>query len=153
MPATADDAPVEQLLDELVAAWNHGDARAYAERYRPDGTFTNVNGGLYVGRDEFARRHEEIFAGYLEGTTLRLAISQLRFVRPDVAVVDVDISLFGITAPPAGVPTDRNGAMHTRLLMVLVRRAAVGGSVPTTMSGARQGVELPRGDTQHRAGS
>jgi hypothetical protein len=36
-------------------------------------------------------------------------------------VVDVDTSLFGIKVPPAAVPTDRDGAMHTRLLMVLVK--------------------------------
>ena len=63
MPATAEDAPIEQRLGGLVAAWNRGDARAYAERYRPEGTFTNVNGGFYVGEDEFVRRHEEVLAG------------------------------------------------------------------------------------------
>jgi uncharacterized protein (TIGR02246 family) len=62
------DEAVEQLLGELVGAWNCGDAQAFGARYRADGTFTNVNGALYFGREEFDRRHAEIFQGYLRGT-------------------------------------------------------------------------------------
>jgi uncharacterized protein (TIGR02246 family) len=121
MPRTTDEPAIEQLICELVDAWDRGDAEAYGMRYRADGTFTNVNGALYVGQDEFVRRHAEIFAGYLAGTTISLATTQLRFVGPDVAVVDVDVSLFGVRAPPAGVALDPAGAVHTCLLLVLVR--------------------------------
>jgi uncharacterized protein (TIGR02246 family) len=46
----SDEAAIEVLLGELVAAWNRGDAQAFGARYRADRTFTNVNGALYVGR-------------------------------------------------------------------------------------------------------
>ena len=121
MPRTTDEPAIEQLICELVDAWERGDAEAYGARYRADGTFTNVDGDFYVGRDEFVRRHAEIFAGYLAGTTITLATRQLRFVGPDVAVVDVDVSLLGVKEPAAGVALDPDGAVHTCLLMVLVK--------------------------------
>jgi uncharacterized protein (TIGR02246 family) len=122
MPGRTEEAAIERLMSELVDAWNRGDAHAYGARYCVDGTFTNVNGALYAGREEFVRRHAEVFAGYLEGTRLGLAIRQLRFVRADVAVVDVDASLVGVKALPAYVAAGPDGAVHTRLLMVLVKK-------------------------------
>jgi len=119
--ATTDEAAIAQLMTELVEAWNSGDAPAYGARYRADGTFTNVNGTLHVGREEFIRRHEDIFRGYLKGSTLGLTTKQLRFIRPDVAVADLGTSLSGVPAPPPGVQPGPGGALHTCLLMVLVK--------------------------------
>lgn len=56
--ATNDEAMIQRLLDELVDAWNCGDANAYGARYRDDATFTNVNGMFHVNREEFNRRHD-----------------------------------------------------------------------------------------------
>lgn len=119
--ATADEAAIEQLISELVEAWNRGDAEAYGARYRPDGTFTNVNGAFYVGREEFNRRHEEIFRGYLQGTTLAMEPRLLRFLRPDIAVADIGLSLSGMRAEPPGVAAGPGGKLRTCLLMVLVK--------------------------------
>ena len=57
-------------MGELTDAWNRGDASAFGVRYRGDGTFTNVNGGFYVGRDEFNLRHDEVFRGVFKGTII-----------------------------------------------------------------------------------
>jgi uncharacterized protein (TIGR02246 family) len=121
--ATTDEAAIQQLMSELADAWNRGDAQAYGARYRADGTFTNVNGSFYVGRDAFNRRHEEAFRGIYKGSTLALTTRELRFIRPDVAVVDVDTSLSGFQAPP-GVQAGPDGALHTCLLMVLVKESS-----------------------------
>jgi uncharacterized protein (TIGR02246 family) len=118
--ATTDEAAIPQLMRELEDAWNRGDAQAYGARYQEDGTFTNVNGSFYVGREAFTRRHEEGFRGIYQGTTLALTTRELRFIRPDVAVVDIDVSLSGLQAPP-GVQAGPDGTLHTCLLMVLVK--------------------------------
>jgi ketosteroid isomerase-like protein len=39
--ATNDEAMIHQLINELVEAWNRGDAEAYGARYLDDATFTN----------------------------------------------------------------------------------------------------------------
>jgi uncharacterized protein (TIGR02246 family) len=102
MPS-ADETEIHRLIGELTDAWRRGDATAFSARYRADGTFTNVNGGFYVGRDEFDRRHDEVFRGVFRGTTLSMTIRKLRFLRPDVAAVDVDLGVLGCHARPAGV--------------------------------------------------
>lgn len=80
MPS-ADETEIQGLLCELIETWRLGDAKAYGARYLPDGTFTNVNGGFYVGREEFDLRHDDIFRGVFKGTTLPPTIRTLRFVR------------------------------------------------------------------------
>ena len=122
MPST-DEAEIQELLVDLTDAWNRGDADAFGAHYRSDGTFTNVNGGVYVGRDEFNLRHEEVFRGVFKGTTLALAVRKLRFLRPDVAVVDIDVGVFGCHARPPGVQVGSDGALRTCLLMVLTKDA------------------------------
>jgi uncharacterized protein (TIGR02246 family) len=120
---TADEAEIQQLMSELTAAWNRGDAEAYGARYLPDATFTNINGEFYVGRDEFDRRHAEVFRGAFKGTTLALAIRKLRFVRPDVAIVDVSTKVGGSALRPQGVQLGPDGELRSCLLMVLLKEA------------------------------
>ena len=120
MPA-ADESEIQTLIDELTGAWKRGDAKAYGARFLPEGTFTNVNGELYVGREAFDRRHAEVFGGVFRGTTLAMTINKLRFVRPDVAIADVDTEVSGSRLRPQGVAVGPDGVLRSRLLMTLVK--------------------------------
>ena len=120
MPAS-DQGEIQALLDELNDAWKRGDASAYGARFLPDGTFTNVNGEFYLGREEFHRRHADVFRGIFRGTALAMAMNKLRFVRPDVAVADIDAEVSGSQLRPQGVAVGPDGLLRSRLLMVLVR--------------------------------
>jgi uncharacterized protein (TIGR02246 family) len=115
----ADETEIRQLMSELTDAWNRGDAAAYGARYLPDATFTNVNGSFYVGREEFDLRHQEILRGVFRGTAVAMTMRKLRFVRPDVAIVDVDIELSGSRLRPQGVQVGPDGTLRSCLLMVL----------------------------------
>jgi uncharacterized protein (TIGR02246 family) len=119
----ADDARIRQLLDTLTAAWNAADAKAFAARYRADGTFTNVNGTFFVGRDEFERRHAEIFQGVFKGTTLTLTPRNLSLIRPDVAIVDLQAGVNGVQRPPPGIQIGSDGGLLTSLQLVLVKES------------------------------
>jgi uncharacterized protein (TIGR02246 family) len=83
-------------VGEIAEAWNAGDARAYGARYCRDGTFTNTDGTLDLGRDEVVRTAEEAFQGVLAGTKFSTAVRKVRLVRPDVAVVDLDTRVSGM---------------------------------------------------------
>jgi uncharacterized protein (TIGR02246 family) len=117
----ANATEIQQLLGELTDAWDRGDASAFGARYRADGTFTNVSGGFYVGRDEFNLRHEDVFRGVFKGTRLSMTIRKLRFLRPDIAVVDLDLGVFGCHVRPPGVQVGPDGTLRTCLLMVLTK--------------------------------
>jgi uncharacterized protein (TIGR02246 family) len=118
---SADETEIQFLLRDLIDAWKLGDAKAYGARFRPDGTFTNVNGGFYIGREEFDLRHEEVFRGVFKETELSLTIRNICFVRSDVALVDIDVGVFGCVARPPGVQITSDGALRTCLLMVLTK--------------------------------
>jgi uncharacterized protein (TIGR02246 family) len=116
MAQAAINEAVDQLLGEIAEAWNKGDARAYGARYRPDGTFTNTNGTIDMGRDEVIRTAEEAFQGILAGTKVSLAVRKLRLIRPDVAVADLDTRVSGM--PVAG--NGPGGEVRISQMLVLV---------------------------------
>lgn len=121
--SAADEAAIGRLLENLAEAWRRGDAEAFGARYRDEGTFTNVFGTFHAGRDEFIRRHAEVFCGFLKGTTIKMIPRTLRFVRPDVVVADVDMTYRGFQTLPAGVAAMGDGLVHSALLMVLVKES------------------------------
>jgi uncharacterized protein (TIGR02246 family) len=121
----ADETEIRQLIDDLADAWKAGDAKTYGVRFLPNGTFTNVNGEFYVGREQFDRRHAEVFAGVFRRTTLSLTTKKLRFVRPDVAIADIDTEVAGARLRPQGVAVAADGVLRSRLLMVLLKENGV----------------------------
>ena len=118
---SADELAIRRIIDEEVLAWNSGDAKAYSQRFAPEGTFTNIYGMVFTGHDAFEKRHGDTFATFFKGSMRVERIRCIRFVTPEVAIVDVDTEVRGFGKLPAGV-TSRDGVLRTRLLQVFVRR-------------------------------
>jgi uncharacterized protein (TIGR02246 family) len=116
-----DEAAVRNLVQEEITAWNSGDATAYSRHFAADGTFTNIRGQFFTGRESFIQKHEDLFTGPFHGSTLKQDIVSLKFVRPDVAVVEVLTSVTGIPKLFPGTNTDDKGRLRTRLLQVVVK--------------------------------
>ena len=74
-----------------------------------------------TGVKNFEQRHAEIFSTIFKGSTLRQAIRKIRFVRPDVAIVDVDTEMTGYARLPLGVQAGADGILRTRLQQVLLK--------------------------------
>jgi uncharacterized protein (TIGR02246 family) len=116
-----DEAAIRKIIDDEVAAWNAGDAKAYAGHFAEGGTFTNIYGMFFEGHQAFEERHAEIFATFFKGTARKQTIRKLRFVTPEVAVVDVDTEVRNIRSMP-GVTLPADGILRTRLQEVFVKR-------------------------------
>ncbi|HLY41967.1 MAG TPA: SgcJ/EcaC family oxidoreductase [Terracidiphilus sp.] len=118
-----DENAIRKILDEEIATWNQGDANAYSRHFAADGTFTNVRGMFFTGRQAFRDRHEVIFKGPFLGTKLQLQVVSLRFLTPDVAICETLswVSEFK-NSPPMGLRLDAKGRLRTRLLQVLAKR-------------------------------
>jgi uncharacterized protein (TIGR02246 family) len=122
MPQSSpDETAVRNIIQEEIAAWNAGDAAAYSRHFAEDGTFTNIRGQFFTGRQAFIERHDYIFKGQFRRSTLKQDIVSLKFVRPDVAVVEVLTSVTGFQKLSPGTSADAKGCLRTRLLQVLVK--------------------------------
>ena len=90
-----------------------------------DVSFTNIFGTVRFGREEFIKRHKEIAETFFKGTTGKGSITKLRFVRPDVVIVDVAGELSGFQKIYPGLPVGKDGILRNKLLLVLVKENGV----------------------------
>ncbi|MGH8929134.1 MAG: SgcJ/EcaC family oxidoreductase [Egibacteraceae bacterium] len=65
-----DESAISQLFEQLVDAWNHGDAEAYGALFTADASYTTFVGTQYQGRDDIIRSHRALFSKFLKGTRL-----------------------------------------------------------------------------------
>lgn len=119
--AGSDEARIRQIIAAEEAAWNRGDATAYAEHFQEEGSFTNILGSTYYGRPDFERRHAEIFGSIFKKSILVMDVMEIRFIRPDVAIVDIDAKVAGYQHLPPGIRESGDRVLHTRLQQVMVK--------------------------------
>lgn len=120
-----DDARIRAIIAEQVTAWNAGDAKAFSTSFANDGSFTNLRGTVFCGHQAFEDRHAEIFRTFFKGSKLAMSVSMLRFVRRDVAIVDIATELSELQGAPPSVRPGADGRIHTRLQEVLVKDGGV----------------------------
>lgn len=110
---------VEDTLTSLAAAWNDGDATAYADLFTPDATYVIFDGTLVCGRTAIEEGHRALFAGPLRGFRMEppTAAVPVRYLGADVA----HVLAAGGTRPPGHeeMPADRASVVS----FVLVREA------------------------------
>ena len=116
------EAQIRSIVAAQAAAWDAGDGAAYARDIAPEASFTNLFGMVMYGQAAFAERHKQILATFYKGTTKHHAIRRIRFVTPDVAIVDIDNEVRGVKAMPAGISVLPNGIVKTQLMEVFARR-------------------------------
>jgi uncharacterized protein (TIGR02246 family) len=116
------EAALRAIIAEQAAAWNAGDGARYAARVAPEASFTNIFGMVMYGAPAFAARHAEILSTFFKGTTKTHVVKRIRFVTPDVAIVDIDNEVRGIKSMPAEIPTPPGGILRTQLMEVFVKR-------------------------------
>ena len=120
----ASEVPIRAIVADQVVAWDAGDGPGYARHLAPDASFTNLFGMVMYGAPAFSQRHAEILATFYKGTTKHHVIRRIRFVTPEVAIVDIDNQVRGVKAMPAGIVVPPDGIVKTQLMEVFVRRNA-----------------------------
>jgi uncharacterized protein (TIGR02246 family) len=113
---------IETILAAQCAAWEAGDAEAFAAAASDDVSFTNVMGMYTVGIDPFRSQHARIFATIYKGSRMTQTVERVAFIRDDVAVVDTLSRLEGVAhLPPGFAPGD--GPPASRLQQVFTKEA------------------------------
>lgn len=116
------ESQIRAIVAAQTVAWNAGDATAYARDVSAEVSFTNLFGMVMYGAPAFAERHRQILATFYKGTTKHHQIRRIRFVTPDVALVDIDNEVRGVKRMPAGIVVPPDGVLKTQLMEVFVRR-------------------------------
>jgi uncharacterized protein (TIGR02246 family) len=114
------EARIRAIVAGQAAAWTAGDAKAYARHIAPDVSFTNLFGMVMYGAPAFLERHAEILATFYKGTAKHHSIRRIRFVTPNVAIVDIDNEVRGVKAMPGGFAVPPDGVVKTQLMEVFV---------------------------------
>jgi uncharacterized protein (TIGR02246 family) len=94
-----DEMSIEGLVQTLVDGWNAADGTAYARPFAADADFTAITGLRAKGRDVIAKGHNEILSTIFRGSRISAKVERIRFLRPDVAVVDVIFRFVGDVRP------------------------------------------------------
>jgi uncharacterized protein (TIGR02246 family) len=99
---------IKQVIADVERGFNANDAELMNRHLAPDAAVVNVMGVRLVGRDEIMEASEAGLAGPLRDQYARYEVRDVRFVRPDVALVHKEA--FAITAD--GDPIDVDHAMN-----------------------------------------
>ena len=107
---TQDEAAIDALFDKQAEGWERADSELFASAFAPEADFINITATPLRGRDEIARHHAQLWATLYKGATVSPGPRRIRFVTPDVAVVENEATL-------------RMGEMerHAHALVVAVR--------------------------------
>ncbi len=99
----ADEAALRANVKQLETGWNSKSGEAFAKPFTEDADYVVINGMYFKGRAVIGKMHQQIFDTIFKETKISLNVTQIRFLRPEVAVVHVDGRLEG---PAKDLPQD-----------------------------------------------
>ena len=82
-----DEQALRTIVAKLEAAWNRGDAEAWAAEFAQDADFIHVLGLHFTGRQAIVEGHRTIFDTIYKDSRYTLAIEKIRPVGEDAAAV------------------------------------------------------------------
>jgi len=106
-----DERAIRAVMDRFLDAWNHHDAKAFATVFAEDADFTNWRGTGASGRTKIEAFHAPVFATIFSKSHLEYTDIKTRFVRPDVATVDVHWKMSGAIDAQGNPRPEREGLL------------------------------------------
>jgi uncharacterized protein (TIGR02246 family) len=141
--SASDTTAIRNIITSEINTWKSGDAIGYSRDFAATGTFTNIRGQFFTGYPGYLKQHEVIFKGIFKNSTLKQNIVSLRFIRPDVAIVETVTTVNGAAQGPVGVTRDEKGRIRTRLLQVVVREGSAWKIVTYHNVDVKPGIPFP----------
>ena len=108
----ADTQQIHGAMNAFVDAWNHHDAKAFAAVFAEDADFTNWRGMGASGQSRIEAFHAPLFATIFKNSHQTLTDIKIRFVRADVAAVDVHWEMTGQTDAQGNPRPLRQGLLN-----------------------------------------
>jgi uncharacterized protein (TIGR02246 family) len=110
-----DRAAIEKSVQNYMDAWNTHDVHAVAMTYTDDCDFVNNFGSLTHGRSGMEQTFGPFMTGVYSATHQTGTVRSIRFLKPDVAAVDVDWEMIGAKNPDGSARPTRKG-LHTLVM-------------------------------------
>lgn len=108
-----DEKAIRANLEQMVKGWNVKSGEEFAKPFAEDSDYVVVNGMHIKGRAANAKGHQQIFDTIYKDTEISGIVEQIRFLRPDIALIHAVTERFP--------KTDRNHVTKGRLTMVMVK--------------------------------
>ena len=87
--SAGDEATIRENVRQMEAGWNTKSGTLFAKPFAADADYVVINGMQLKGREAIDKNHQRIFDTIFKDSTVSLSLKQIRFLRPDVAVVHV----------------------------------------------------------------
>jgi uncharacterized protein (TIGR02246 family) len=136
--AASDERDIRELGTQVQDSWNKGDAKLLAALWLTDGDYVSSTGRTARGRDEVEKAFAEQWGGVYKGTKLAHTLTNVRFLRRDVAIADGAFEISGmkdgsgkVTGTRTGLSTIIAAKKGTRWYV-----AALRGMVPSVPAGS-----------------
>src|SRR6476469_3174917 len=136
---TNDEKDIRAIGAQIQSAWNKSDAKEMADLFLTDGDYISSTGRTARGRDELQKAFAAQWSGVYKGTKLSHTLTNVRFLRKDVAIADGAFEITGMRDASGKLLPTRSG-----LSTVIAARkgerwyvAALRGMVPSAPEGGR----------------
>jgi uncharacterized protein (TIGR02246 family) len=126
----SDEAAIRAFHENMIDAWNAGDAAAFAAPFTETADFIAFEGTHLSGRGEIVEFHQPLFDTQLKGTRLEGNVKFVRFLTPDLAVMHARCGVF-----PAG--RDRTIASRESMQLYVAVRNRGGWGIEAMLNARR----------------
>src|ERR1022692_4288501 len=107
-----DQQEITAVVDQFMDAWNRHDAKAFAAVFAEDADFTNWRGTGASGRSKIEEFHAPMFATIFKNSHQAYTSIKIRFIRAEVAAVDVHWEMTGVLDAQGNSRPDRRGLVN-----------------------------------------
>lgn len=94
-----DEEAIKTAMATFAEGWNNHDMKLLASVFAEDGDFVSVMALWWRGRDEIEQNHAQAHATVLRESHLTIIDTQIRFLKPDVAIVHSHWEITGQLSP------------------------------------------------------
>jgi uncharacterized protein (TIGR02246 family) len=106
------ESAIRLTVSQIENAWNRHNAKDFAAGYAQEADFTNVIGESEHGRTKVEAFHAPMFATIFKNSHVKQTVSKIRFIKPDVAAVDVKWEMTGAIHSNGEAWPDRKGLIN-----------------------------------------
>ncbi|MBC8646282.1 MAG: SgcJ/EcaC family oxidoreductase [Thermoanaerobaculia bacterium] len=108
LAADGDEAAIRKVHADFTAAWNRHDPAALAAIWSDNGDLVNPEGRWAKGKAEVQKNFAGEQGGIFKSSTFTNIVTGVRFLAPNIAVVDASFEIQNAT-PPNAPPMTQKG--------------------------------------------